>query len=277
MKEASNRLQNSQVLLVGSGGLGSELALKLAGCRIGRITIVDGDTVSTANIPHSAIFTPSHVGQHKVDVVATFLREKFPGLTVTTVAKFIQQCDARALFGAHDLIVCAPDNDRTRVWVNYYAVTTLKRAVFVGIGGPGTEWSGYTFLYTPGESGCFVCFATGGELVETIQGSVAPVSEMETMEESRRRCGGENVPVPVLAPVVGVVAGIAATVIVKTLIGVGRMSTYTHIDLKQPRKFVLASGKERETYGLISMCKKIPTCIVCGKPEEHDLPVPPTV
>ena len=46
-------LTASRVLLIGAGGLGNDIALRLAGSKIGKLTIVDGDTVSESNIPHS--------------------------------------------------------------------------------------------------------------------------------------------------------------------------------------------------------------------------------
>ena len=116
-----------------------------------------------ANIPHSTLFLPKHVGMNKVDVVHDFLIEKFPDITVSTEPKFIQQC-AVEIFDQHNVIVCAPDNEQTRRWVNFYAVKYRKPTLFVGVSGTKqAEWTGYTLLYRPSESACFVCLASGGE------------------------------------------------------------------------------------------------------------------
>ncbi len=248
-------LQQTRILLVGSGGLGSELAIKLAGCRIGHLTLIDGDEVEHQNIPHSSIFLPSDVGQKKVDVVARFVAEKFPGCQVTPVPMFIQQ-KGEDIYSAHDFIICAPDSDQARQWVNYYAWKYKKRALFIGVSGPRNEWSGYTLLYTPGVSGCFLCFSSGGEEGEAVDYTVVP--DTGNSDEARLRCGGVNVAVPMLAPVVGMIANYAASIVLKSIIGIPA-DPYTYINLKKTRL-------------VTRVIKPVPTCAVCGTKEEYELP-----
>src|SRR5437879_4031107 len=88
VQAAVERLQQIRVLLIGSGGIGSEIALRLAGCQIGHLTIIDGDEVSLSNIPHSSLFLPVDVGCKKVEVVTAFLKTKFPSLSVTPTPTF---------------------------------------------------------------------------------------------------------------------------------------------------------------------------------------------
>lgn len=248
------KLLESRVLLIGCGGIGSELSLRLAGCRIGHLTIIDGDTVSSANIPHSSLFLPRHVGQSKVEVVAEFLHEKFPELSVTALPRFIQ-LGAPDIISAHDMVVCAPDNDQTRLWVNYHSVQAEKPTLFIGAGGPRHEWTGYTHLYTPHISGCFHCFAKEGKSSGTTYGTL---SDTHDVEVNRKICGGENVPVPALAPVIGVIASYAASIVLKTFID-QRNASYTYIDLKIPRF---------TTYDI----KPLADCAVCGSMEEFEVP-----
>jgi molybdopterin/thiamine biosynthesis adenylyltransferase len=257
MRAATTRLQQSRVLVVGAGGLGGVLALLLAGCHIGSLTLVDADTVSAGNIPHSIPFHPQHLGLPKVEVLRGELLSKFPGIQVATVQRFIQQCRA-ALFEDHHLIVCAPDNNQTRRWVNFYAVRSGTPALFVGVGGPNTEWIGYTFLYQPAVSACFVCLDTGGH--EALSPEIAYATQAETLnlEESRRRCAGENTPVPMLAPVVSFVASYAASLALKKLAGLGATPTYTFLDLKEPR---LSTREILPT----------PSCSVCSHPAEYEV------
>src|SRR6266571_6172649 len=89
---ARHKLQRSRILLIGSGGLGSSIALQLGGSSIGHLTIVDADKVSIANIPHSPLFTPAMVGLYKVHAVAARLHKKHPDMEVSAIPKFIQQC-----------------------------------------------------------------------------------------------------------------------------------------------------------------------------------------
>jgi hypothetical protein len=84
------------------------------------------------------------------------------------------------------------------------------------------------------------------------------LSDTHDVEVNRKICGGENVAVPALAPVIGVIASYAASVVLKTFID-QRGPSYTYIDLKIPRF---------TTYNI----KPLADCVVCGSIEEFDVP-----
>lgn len=63
--EAQEKLCNGSALIVGCGGLGSPVALYLAGCGVGRIGLVDHDVVEASNLHRQIIHTESRVGQGK--------------------------------------------------------------------------------------------------------------------------------------------------------------------------------------------------------------------
>lgn len=241
------------ILIIGCGAVGSATALHLSGCHIGRLHLIDGDTVTEANIPHSPLFCLRDVGKRKVTVTAAFLRRKFPALTVTTTPRFIQHCK-EAVYDTTDLIICAPDNDQTRLWVNYYAVMYQKPALFVGLGGPGDEWSGYLYFYLPGQSGCFSCFHQSEKAADHLS---LPVPHTNDLEADRLQCGGKNIEVPVLAPVVGLTASFAAALVVKHLLGLP-VPIYTSLNAKVPLLTSLP-------------IQPVPTCAVCGTKEEYDI------
>lgn len=253
---AIQTLENARLLLIGSGGIGSEIALKLAGNRIKQMTLVDGDIISLANIPHSSVFTPAHVNLKKVDVIAQFLLDKFPNIQITPIPLFIQQVE-KVQFQTYDFIVCVPDNDKTRLWVNYHAVKYEKPVLFVGLGGPNNEWSGYTYLYLPHVSGCFLCLRDGGKNPKGVSVSYEKVPETADLDQDRYKCGDKNVAVPILPPVVGVMASYAASIVIKTLVGMKTLA-YTAVDVKAP--FI-------ETVSI----NPSPSCIICGKIEEYDI------
>lgn len=248
------QLHDKKLLLIGAGGLGNDLAIRLAALNIAQLTLVDGDTVSTSNLPHSTLFLPSHVGLPKVHVIASFLAAKFPQLTLKPLPSFVQQVSPK-LFADHDLIICAPDNDQTRRWVNHYAVKYGKPALFLGVSGmKNAEWTGYTFLFRPNATACFHCFAAGGHTDE----SFATVADTDDIEAARNKCGGDNVPMPMLAPVVGVMASYAATLALQLLADADEPPTYSYIDLKKPSLMTMP-------------IKAIPTCAICGEQEEFEI------
>lgn len=83
------KLKNSHVLIVGLGGVGSFAAEFIARAGIGKMTIVDGDTVDITNINRQLPALHSTVGMHKVDVVGDRLMDINPELQLTRINEFL--------------------------------------------------------------------------------------------------------------------------------------------------------------------------------------------
>ena len=64
--EGQARLKDASVLLIGLGGLGSPLAMYLAAAGVGRIGIVEFDTVDTSNLHRQVLFGNSQAGRPKL-------------------------------------------------------------------------------------------------------------------------------------------------------------------------------------------------------------------
>lgn len=91
IKENSlEKLQNSKVLVVGLGGVGSFAAEFLARAGIGNMTIVDGDTVDITNINRQLPALHSTIGKHKVEVVAKRLLDINPDLNLNPINQFLE-------------------------------------------------------------------------------------------------------------------------------------------------------------------------------------------
>ena len=88
-EEGLNNLKNSNVLIVGLGGVGSFAAEFIARAGVGKMTIVDGDTVDITNINRQLPALHSTVDQHKVDVVAARLMDINPELELTKINEFL--------------------------------------------------------------------------------------------------------------------------------------------------------------------------------------------
>jgi len=67
-------LRNASVLVIGVGGLGCPAAAYLAGAGVGKIGLVDGDTVELSNLHRQILHNEKSIGQHKVDSAAERLR-----------------------------------------------------------------------------------------------------------------------------------------------------------------------------------------------------------
>jgi tRNA A37 threonylcarbamoyladenosine dehydratase len=88
-KEGLEKLRNSNVLIVGVGGVGSFAAEFIARAGVGKMTIVDGDVVDITNINRQLPALHSTVGMPKIDVVGDRLLDINPELKLTKVKEFL--------------------------------------------------------------------------------------------------------------------------------------------------------------------------------------------
>ena len=88
-EEGINKLKNANLLVVGLGGVGSFAAEFLVRAGIGKMTIVDGDTVDITNINRQLPALHSTIGKTKVDIVASRLLDINPELELTKVEEFL--------------------------------------------------------------------------------------------------------------------------------------------------------------------------------------------
>ena len=88
-KEGLERLRNSNVLIVGVGGVGSFAAEFIARAGVGKMTIIDGDVVDITNINRQLPALHSTVGLPKIDVVGDRLLDINPELQLTKVKEFL--------------------------------------------------------------------------------------------------------------------------------------------------------------------------------------------
>lgn len=87
-ENAPDRLQQASVAVFGVGGVGSYVVEALARAGVGRLLLVDNDTVSVSNINRQLVALHSTVGQRKVDVAAERVRDINPQCDVQTRAVF---------------------------------------------------------------------------------------------------------------------------------------------------------------------------------------------
>lgn len=83
--ERFEKLQNSNILVVGLGGVGGYVCEMLVRCGVGNLTIADFDTVSTSNINRQIVALHSTVGIYKTDAFKTRLKDINPNLNLTLI------------------------------------------------------------------------------------------------------------------------------------------------------------------------------------------------
>src|ERR1041384_2690449 len=76
------KIRNARVLIVGAGGLGSPAALYLAAAGIGKLGLVDDDTVSLSNLQRQILYRTADIGRPKVEAGTNALQALNPGVRI---------------------------------------------------------------------------------------------------------------------------------------------------------------------------------------------------
>ena len=118
-----DRLQNSHIFIAGVGGVGSFTAEALARAGVGKLTLLDNDTVDITNLNRQIHATKSTVGRPKVEVMAKRISEINPEIRVHTIEAFLLDDNVDALLGEehYDYIIDAVDTVTAKLALILYA------------------------------------------------------------------------------------------------------------------------------------------------------------
>jgi len=108
----------SRVLIVGAGGLGSPSALYLAAAGVGRIGLVDDDTVDLSNLQRQILHTTGRIGARKVDSAREAVAAINPDVALVPIAERFRADNAFDLIADYDLVLDGSDNFATRFLIN---------------------------------------------------------------------------------------------------------------------------------------------------------------
>ena len=136
-EEGVKKLASSHVLVVGLGGVGAYAAEQLARAGIGKMTIVDCDTVNVTNKNRQLLALDSTVGRPKVEVMAERIRDINPDVEVVALNQYLKdQSIIDLMEQPFDYIVDAIDTLAPKVFLLYYAVQNKQNIVScMGSGG----------------------------------------------------------------------------------------------------------------------------------------------
>lgn len=149
------RLSEASVLIIGAGGLGGPAALYLAAAGVGRLRIVDPDTVSLDNLQRQILFRTQDVDQRKTDAAAAALSALDPDIAVDPVFAAADPDNLPSLLEGVDVVVDGCDDFSTRFAVNAAAVRAKTSLVSGAIG----RWDGQVGVFAPGLGApCYQCW-----------------------------------------------------------------------------------------------------------------------
>jgi len=151
--EGQIKLKQASVLIIGTGGLGSPIALYLAASGIGRMGLVDFDVVDESNLQRQIIHGTSNVGMSKLESAAERIREINPFVQLDLYNEKLTRHNALDIIRKYDVITDGTDNFQTRYLVNDACVLTGKPNVFGSI----RQFEGQASVYGTEQGPCYRC------------------------------------------------------------------------------------------------------------------------
>jgi molybdopterin/thiamine biosynthesis adenylyltransferase/rhodanese-related sulfurtransferase len=226
--DGQRKLKASSALVIGTGGLGSPVALYLAAAGIGRIGLVDYDVVDSSNLQRQVIHGTSTVGKLKVESARTKLVDLNPEIRVDVYNEPFTSENALRIAREYDIILDGTDNFPTRYLTNDVAVFLGKPNVYASI----YRFDGQASVFYAKEGPCYRCLFP----------EPPPPGLVPSCAE-----GG------VLGVLPGTMGTIQATEALKVLLGIGepligKLLLYNALDM---------------TFDFVKL-KKNPNCRVCG-------------
>ena len=196
--EGQERILSGHALVIGAGGLGSPVALYLGSAGVGRITVVDHDTVDLTNLQRQIAHNMSRVGQAKVDSIRESIAALNPEVQVHTLQQRVDAQSLDALVAQADVVLDCSDNYSTRHAVNAVCVQHRKPLV----AGAAIRFDGQVAVFDPRDSAapCYACV----------------FDPREQFEETRCATMG------VFAPLVGIIGSLQAAEALKLLSHTGQ-------------------------------------------------------
>jgi molybdopterin/thiamine biosynthesis adenylyltransferase/rhodanese-related sulfurtransferase len=152
--EGQKKICSTSVLCIGAGGLGSPIAMYLAAAGMGRIGLVDFDTVDESNLQRQLLHGTRDIGRPKTESASDTLRELNPLTEVVQHRERITSANALDLIRPYDIVVDGTDNFPTRYLTNDACVFLKKPNIYGSI----FRFEGQASVFAPHLGGpCYRC------------------------------------------------------------------------------------------------------------------------
>ncbi len=251
--EGQLKLKNAKVLLIGTGGLGAPVAMYLAAAGVGKLGLVDFDTVDVSNLQRQVIHGTKDVGKKKVDSAEESMKDINPLIEIVKYEVPLTSANALEILKEYDIVADGTDNFPTRFLVNDACVLLGIPNVYASI----FRFEGQATVFCKDDGPCYRC----------LYPEPPPPGLVPSCAE-----GG------VLGILPGVVGLIQATEVIKLILGAGqplqgRLMLYDALSMKFRE---LKIRRNPECQGKCTVIKElIDYQQFCGVPhEEAPLPAP---
>ena len=151
--EGQRRLKAARVLCVGTGGLGSPLALYLTAAGIGTLGLVDFDVVDSSNLQRQIIHSTKDIGRKKIDSAEEKLSALNPAIKIVKHETMLSSANALDILKDYDIVADGTDNFPTRYLVNDACVLLGKPNVYGSI----FRFEGQASVFATETGPCYRC------------------------------------------------------------------------------------------------------------------------
>ena len=151
--EGQQKLKAARVLCVGTGGLGSPLALYLAAAGIGTLGLVDFDVVDSSNLQRQIIHSTKDIGRKKIDSAEEKLTALNPALNIVKHETMLTSANALDILKDYDIVADGTDNFPTRYLVNDACVLLGKPNAYGSI----FRFEGQASVFATEAGPCYRC------------------------------------------------------------------------------------------------------------------------
>jgi sulfur-carrier protein adenylyltransferase/sulfurtransferase len=152
--EGQKKLKAASILCIGTGGLGSPIALYLAAAGIGRMGLVDPDVVDFSNLQRQILHGTEDVGRKKLNSARDSIKDINPNVQVDLYDTLFRSDNAREIVEPYDLVIDGTDNFPTRYLSNDVCVLAKKPNIYGSI----FRFDGQCTVFAPHLGGpCYRC------------------------------------------------------------------------------------------------------------------------
>ncbi|MHA1269019.1 MAG: HesA/MoeB/ThiF family protein [Candidatus Helarchaeota archaeon] len=147
------KLKESSVLIIGLGGLGSSSSYYLTAAGIGRIGLVDNDSIDVSNLHRQILYKTKDIGMNKLNIAKKTLKDLNPNTKFDLYNEFITPKNARKIIRKYDFVIDGTDNFASKFIINDACITENKPFTIAGV----IKFQGQISTTIPGESACYRC------------------------------------------------------------------------------------------------------------------------
>ena len=184
-EESQKRLKDSHIVIFGIGGLGCASATYLTAAGVGRITIVDFDTVELSNLNRQVLYSEDEIGEKKVIVAQRKLSKLNSRTEIIPVFASVTEENISEFMAGAQIVLDGLDNFSTRLIVNSGCIRQRTPFIHGGV----SRFRGLVTTIIPGETACLACLypegspgGEGGGVLGAIPAVVANIQALEAIK-----------------------------------------------------------------------------------------------